>query len=180
MVICALFVNQGALDGLRCIAAKRTSCVRVRAFPRTFWRPVVVPGIRDLQDPLMLLVPIPSKCSVKQRLHCGTCQVCSQSLSQGWRGFLPCPQVWQAFVRLVPFRIHALKTHSGMPESAILGPVCDFWGSWGRKMRGDHLALCIPGGLDDVTTGTFSVFLCCAWFICTVTKYLFKLMIVFK
>lgn len=85
-----------------------------------------------------------------------------------------------ASVALLPFRSHPLKIHSGMPESVILGPVCDFWGSWGRKMRGDHLALCIPGGLADVTNGALSMFLFCAWFICTVTKYLFKLMIVFK
>lgn len=76
-----------------------------------------------------------------------------QAISQGCSaGGGSCPACGSDCVGLVSFRIHHLKIHSGMPESAILGPVCDFWGSWSRKMRGDHLALCIPGGLADVTT----------------------------
>lgn len=71
-----------------------------------------------------------------------------------------------------------------MPESAILGHILAQYafsggpGAWKEEVT--TFALCVSGFLDGVTTVTLSKFLFCAWFICKVTKYLFKLMIVFK
>lgn len=82
--------------------------------------------------------------------------------SPGLEGLPALPTALTDLCRTAAFWDSPLKIQSGMPESVILGPVRDFWGSWGRKMRGNHLALCIPRGLADVTAGACSVFLFCA------------------
>lgn len=71
-----------------------------------------------------------------------------------------------------------------MPESGILSYVLaqsEISGGLGvPKCEVTTLALHVSEFLGGMTTVTLSKFLFCAWFACTVTKSLFKLMIVFK
>lgn len=103
MVICALLVNQEPLDGLWCPPwVPRGQVV---------WGSGCSPGHPEDQQWSLLseIFGILWCCLLSSQQAfpeaencCGTCQVCSQSIPGllDWRGFLPCPQVWQASVGL--------------------------------------------------------------------------------